>query len=713
METNYNIKNFRAFDENGIELTFEPITILTGCNSSGKSSVVKSVFLLDSFLSEIKKAHEENEPISLNDYKLDFNSYPNNLLGRFDKVLNRSSKDHTITFEYTVYSLMLSEDVTVQLVFSADDNDQLNNGYLDSVKIFNEDGVIFSSKDGERNRYNLEIIKDQIIDFIVGEHAIHNYCGLRSSYEFDGNISEEEFTSQQECHFKGFREIGGNRIIDIAKNVRKSSNNRSLAEQFGCKNESLDWSYNKKSLFYIPLVEKISSSTKDCITSNIDALIPNISDEFLRISVQKIIDDFKESECLDFGEYFHKKEFEFLSDIHVIDRNSSFLFQEEPSVVKIPDKSDFEICQSLLFNLQTVTLCRFDKGFDAVHCSDADKANEKEDNVATLQNLPVTFSFLYEIIMSLNKLYDHSESDYYAFSENFIGAEKYHHFMYDASVRFLQELILEVLIPEWVGSFSYVSSSRINVKRLYPLEMNDDFTNLLKKYFEAKRLFLNKEKNELKLVSLTEYKPDDFMNKWASLFGIGKIISISVDDEGLGAQIRLQKSESDTGNLLADEGYGITQLFSILLQIETSILSGKEPRSNNYFGLSSIDNYDNVSHPCMMQTIAIEEPEIHLHPKYQSLLADMFNEAYQKYNIHFIIETHSEYLIRKEQVLVAETDSEYHVDNDKISIVYVNDGSNEDEPRAKYIGICKDGYLNDSFGEGFFDEATVLTRRLL
>ena len=38
MNNTYTIKNFRVFDEKGATLSIKPITILTGCNSSGKSS---------------------------------------------------------------------------------------------------------------------------------------------------------------------------------------------------------------------------------------------------------------------------------------------------------------------------------------------------------------------------------------------------------------------------------------------------------------------------------------------------------------------------------------------------------------------------------------------------------------------------------------------------------------------------------------------------
>mgnify|MGYP003297928657 FL=1 len=55
MKTRLNIKNFRIFDEDGAIFEINPITILTGCNSSGKSSMVKAVMLLNSFLGQIKK----------------------------------------------------------------------------------------------------------------------------------------------------------------------------------------------------------------------------------------------------------------------------------------------------------------------------------------------------------------------------------------------------------------------------------------------------------------------------------------------------------------------------------------------------------------------------------------------------------------------------------------------------------------------------------
>ena len=109
--------------------------------------------------------------------------------------------------------------------------------------------------------------------------------------------------------------------------------------------------------------------------------------------------------------------------------------------------------------------------------------------------------------------------------------------------------------------------------------------------------------------------------------------------------------------------------------------------------------------------IILEEPEIHLHPKFQSLLAEMFLDAYEKYNIHFIVETHSEYLIRKTQVLVAEknyvNENELNEKN-SFKIYYVPNGDKPYEMKFR-----TDGCFENDFGEGFFDEAENLAFKLM
>ena len=91
----------------------------------------------------------------------------------------------------------------------------------------------------------------------------------------------------------------------------------------------------------------------------------------------------------------------------------------------------------------------------------------------------------------------------------------------------------------------------------------------------------------------------------------------------------------------------------------------------------------------------------------------MLVEACQKYNIHFIVETHSEYLIRKLQLLVAGHIEGIGIDRSMVSIYYINSEDDKSKQKVKRIEICSDGYLDDSFGEGFYDEATRLSRQLM
>ena len=92
-------------------------------------------------------------------------------------------------------------------------------------------------------------------------------------------------------------------------------------------------------------------------------------------------------------------------------------------------------------------------------------------------------------------------------------------------------------------------------------------------------------------------------------------------------------------------------------------------------------------------------------------MADLIIDAYKTYNIHFIVETHSEYIIRKLQVLVAQKE----IESDAISIVFIdhpNKKKRNGNKQVKNITIQENGILSESFGEGFYDEAARLAFEL-
>ena len=702
MNTTLKIKNFRVFDENGVSLDMKPITILTGSNSSGKSSVTKAVILLNSFLAHIKKAIDNGDPIRLDDYKIDFTQYPNNLLGRFDRVVNENSKSKKISIGYTVYSYMLSKDVDVDLVFSADENDELNNAYLDSITMSTEDGVFYSSSNSEPSYCNLNILKEDYVTFLLIERE-----------EVEIKQSNNPALSQEDFYFKGCRKVGDlleladddtvyrdtvekSRIYDISCYVRTRNVEKTILEN----NSEIAFlvangAKNKGSLFNIPILDELSKLDKKEVRAFVNTKCL-CEGHFLtdsgRVFSMDYADTIVTKKVL---EVFEKSEFDTF-DLFFNDFERKYMVSASMSRFRVEVLSPFiNAYGEYLYPVE---------GFR--------RLLKKEELEQYWAKRELTFGALCMAIVRWNRFYDIKKAE--------LNTKKYRGYSaaYNMLEKFAENVLAEVLTPEWADNISYVSSSRVDIKRLYTLENNDDFSQLLRDYFEKKR----------QLDDYERVRANCFMNRWIRRFGIGHSISLDVDDEGLGVQIRLHKTVDDKkGRLLADEGYGVTQLFSILLQIETVLLGAHYNPSNaaQYERFVELHNGDfpytfreweefGREDGCMGHTIIIEEPEIHLHPNYQSLLADMLLDAYLNYNIHFIIETHSEYLIRKTQVMVANKNykDEEELKKESPFMVYYIDGRNRDLP-VYAMGYKISGGFENKFGEGFFDEAAKLDMTII
>ena len=698
MNTKFSIKNFRVFDENGVSIDIKPLTILTGCNSSGKSSIARSTLLLNSFLSQIKKAMDNGDPVNLSNYKMDFTSYPNNLFGTFNNVIPEGSSLRKISLGYTVYSLMLSKDVDVQLVFYSEENDKLNNAYLFSISMSIDGKVFFTSSKNkeEETKISLGDLKDACIDFLPIEYVIDNYCGLESEYEFGHRITKEEYEDQHNKMLSFLRDCDNQRRKDVIRYARTTKAKDSIMSRCKADYEILTWTMENDSIFMIPAIDWLKKMKKEDIGIAIDELMREESDS-LKTASQKVIKDFWDSDFITFEEYFRYYEKQYLKEFEI----SRLGNKTAPNLV---ESSGMRINQNYLF------YDLFNASAEYVDLDGNRRKPEpsKERLISEHRSKSLSFPILYEIVMAWNSKHTQEDSLYYSCFSTEMGSVYHSHKMYELLTNFAADLLREVICPDWCGNMEYIRSDRAIVKRLYTLESNDDFTNLLKQYLESKRIFVGSNDNSL-WSHKNVYEADRFVNKWMERFGVAKSLELRVEAEGWGLSLR----NGDNGRLLADEGHGITQLVSILLQIEMAILSAKGEKVNRYWGLDNLDGYGKKGFHYEINTIVIEEPEIHLHPRYQSQLTEMFIDAYKKYNIHFIIETHSEYLIRRLQTIVAQEGAE--PDNISISYVYAPDSENrpQNTPQVQFIEVNTDGSLNGQFGSGFFDEADSLAMTLL
>ncbi|MDV3747151.1 hypothetical protein CMU21_04830 [Elizabethkingia anophelis] len=176
-----------------------------------------------------------------------------------------------------------------------------------------------------------------------------------------------------------------------------------------------------------------------------------------------------------------------------------------------------------------------------------------------------------------------------------------------------------------------------------------------------------------------------FINQWLRKFEIAQNIEIkSLDGEYVSVIINPEKNSVN----LADMGMGSIQIINLIIKITSVIFDQKKIDKNSI--------------------VIIEEPEMNLHPQLQSLLCEMFHEIYKNYGIKFIIETHSEYLIRKSQLIVKNNEYEIEPNENPFSVLYFND-----DLKVWKMEYREDGKFKNGFGSGFFDESSNLAFELM
>lgn len=140
---------------------------------------------------------------------------------------------------------------------------------------------------------------------------------------------------------------------------------------------------------------------------------------------------------------------------------------------------------------------------------------------------------------------------------------------------------------------------------------------------------------------------------------------------------------------LVDLGFGYTEMLPILAMIWKDIVMDNNSK-----------NDDGIPH-----IFAIEQPELHLHPRFQAKFANMLcnviNEVVivEKRDVRFVIETHSEVIINKIGQLICEHELQSTLTN----VVIFNA---KQEGLNKYVvptSYTEDGYIID-WPYGFFEE---------
>ncbi|WP_441290657.1 DUF3696 domain-containing protein [Sorangium sp. KYC3313] len=239
--------------------------------------------------------------------------------------------------------------------------------------------------------------------------------------------------------------------------------------------------------------------------------------------------------------------------------------------------------------------------------------------------------------------------------------------------------------------FKYLGPLRDEPKPVYPMEGAVDPSDVgLRGEFTAAVLDLHKHRRIVSIPSSCfalsqsqivrkEMSLQDAVLDWLNYLGV--VRKVETRDRGIfGHELRVATGNTDTLHNLVHVGVGVSQVLPILvmsLMAETGSI------------------------------LVFEQPELHLHPKVQTLLAD-FVLSMALLGKQCIIETHSEYIINRLRLRAAEDPA------DSIQALLALYFVEKEGAKSRYrmVNINEFGAIGD-WPEGFFDQAPQEAERIL
>jgi len=234
-------------------------------------------------------------------------------------------------------------------------------------------------------------------------------------------------------------------------------------------------------------------------------------------------------------------------------------------------------------------------------------------------------------------------------------------------------IAVERHVTRTIGSVSYVGPSRATGERYYRLQ--ELAVDQIDPQGRNLAMFLH---------SLTATQQRQFSEWLLEAMGY----AIQIEKSAGHIQIHLREENSAKFYNIADMGYGFSQVLPIMAQV-WSRQTRASGRGNAVM-------------------VAMEQPELHLHPAYQARLANVFcrSIARQRKNerfsgeLRFIIETHSEALINRLGNLVYEK----QISADDIAIYIFEKAADREITDIRTVRFDQDGTLTN-WPIGFFSAA--------
>ena len=181
------------------------------------------------------------------------------------------------------------------------------------------------------------------------------------------------------------------------------------------------------------------------------------------------------------------------------------------------------------------------------------------------------------------------------------------------------------------------------------------------------------------------------LNLWLhKIFGF----TLELRTDGGHLEMLIKEEGQEEARNLADIGFGYTQVLPILTILWKVIM------------IDCIYGKDETQDYCKIHIVAIEQPELHLHPRYQGLFVDMMAKVIEycknnKKDIRIVIETHSEIIINRLGKLISNEKS--RLDESDVNVVIFNGLKEKLKNYVVQTKFDNAGYIED-WPYGFFSD---------
>lgn len=239
----------------------------------------------------------------------------------------------------------------------------------------------------------------------------------------------------------------------------------------------------------------------------------------------------------------------------------------------------------------------------------------------------------------------------------------------------------------------YLGPLREEPKSLYPLNNDSSLTEVGLKGENTAAVFDNNKHTMVQYIDPDDFKTiksgtlkpkkgrlSEAVNKWLVYMGVADDI-VTSDRGKIGHTMQISNGLNIKQDL-THVGVGVSQVLPILVM---SLLAKKG------------------------DVVILEQPELHLHPKVQTRLADFF-VSMNLIDKQCIVETHSEYMINRLRYLVAITEDSTIADN--TMMYFVERDKAEGYSKYRQVTINRYGVIED-WPDGFFDESEKVAMDIL